>query len=376
MLNCAALHDLLIKRGIDFFTGVPDSVLKDFLGYLSEHAGSSYVTAANEGNAVALAAGRYLATGSISLVYMQNSGLCNSINPLTSLMDEAVYKIPALLLIGWRGRPGEKDEPEHIKQGIVTEKLLDTLGIPHRILPDTAEEAANALDEAMAYMKARQTPYALIVKKGTFEPYQLKDIPETKYPLSRETAIETVSSALTERDIIVSTTGMASRELFEYRERSGRGHEADFLNIGAMGHCSSIAIGLAISKPSTDVYCLDGDGALIMHMGSLAVTGVQGLKNFKHIVINNGSHDSVGGQPTAGSFIDIPSVAKACLYKAVYRAQTRKEVINKMKLLKKCSGPALLEIKVHKGARKDLTRPDVGPIERKELFMRFLRDKK
>ncbi len=373
MLSCKKFGEILQKEEISFFTGVPDSLLKDFCAYITDNIPSEKnIIVHNEGGAIALAAGNYLATQKPGLVYMQNSGQGNAINPLTSLVDPEVYNIPVLLLIGWRGEPEKKDEPQHIKQGKLTLKLLDTLEIPYQILPDSIEEAEKVIKIASESMKKRKAPYALVVKKGTFEQYNPQTKEETNFDLNREQAIKLVVDNLDSKDIVVSTTGKTSRELFEYRRTLNHSHEKDFLTVGSMGHSSQIALGIALSKPMRNVYCLDGDGATIMHMGSLTITGQKASKNFKHIIFNNGAHDSVGGQPTAGFDIDIPTIAKASGYKMTLSAETKEEIGEKIQQLKSAEGPALLEIRVNKGARKDLGRPTTTPIENKESFMKFL----
>lgn len=374
MLNCAAFYNLLIKNGIDLFTGVPDSQLKDFLAYIADNTSKEKnIITANEGNAIALAAGYHLATRRVGLVYMQNSGLGNSINPLTSLVDKEVYSIPVLLLIGWRGEPGKKDEPQHVKQGRITRSLLHTLEIPFSVLPDKIEEAEKTLEAALVFMKEENAPYALVVRKGAFESYHLKNKSKTFYKLCREEALKLIIPQLSSQDIVVSTTGQTSRELFECREELKQDHSRDLLTVGSMGHCSQIASAIALAKPSRNVYCIDGDGALIMHMGALGIIGSQGPANFKHIVINNGAHDSVGGQLTVGFQIDIPSIAEACGYSSVFKAETGEEVTQKINMLKTVRGPALLEIRVNKGARQDLGRPTIRPIENKQAFMSFIK---
>ena len=374
MIKCEDFYNLLIKNGIDFFCGVPDSLLKYPIAYLSDHAmKKKNIITANEGNAIALAAGYHLATGRIGMVYMQNSGEGNAINPLTSLIDKKVYSIPLLLLIGWRGEPGKKDEPQHVKQGEITKSLLDILEIPYSMIPESIGEVNHIIRKAIKYMKKQNSAYAIIVKKGIFEPYNLTNKSETSNNLSREEALRIVAEHLSSQDIIVSTTGKLSRELFEYREELKQNHNRDFLTVGSMGHCSQIALGIAISKPTKDVYCFDGDGAVIMHMGSLAIIGSQKPENFKHIVFNNGAHDSVGGQLTVGLQIDIPLIAKACGYNSIFRAETKEEIIKKINLLKITKGPSLLEIKVRKGARQNLGRPTISPKENKKAFMDFIR---
>jgi len=372
MISCQKFYDFLIKNNIDFFTGVPDSLLKDFCAYITDNTPEkNNIIAANEGNGIALAAGHYLATGKFGLVYMQNSGLGNTINPLTSLADQDVYSIPMLLIVGWRGEPQEKDEPQHIKMGMITLEVLESLKIPYNILNDDYEAIIN---KAIDYINNNKAPYAIVVRKGIFEEYKLRNKKQTNYELNREDAIKTVVSSLNEDDIVVSTTGKTSRELFEFREELKQGHENDFLTVGSMGHSSSIALGIALEKPNRTVYCFDGDGALIMHMGALSTIASLKPKNFKHIIFNNFAHDSVGGQPTAAGIIDIPEIAKANGYRAAFSAKTKEDIQESMKKIKEMEGPVLLEIKVNKGARKDLGRPTTTPIKNKEDFMKFVKD--
>ena len=332
MIACKAFYDEVHSHGISFFAGVPDSLLKDFCAYITAHTPPQrHIIAANEGGAVALAAGHYLATGNPGLVYMQNSGQGNAVNPLTSLADPDVYGMPMLLVIGWRGEPGTKDEPQHVKQGAITLALLDTLGIQYQILPDNMADLRKCMQTAMHAIQSKQMPYALVVKKDTFEPYRQPILQQASAPstlaLTREDAIQALVALLDSDDIVVSTTGKTSRELFECRMAAAQKSMAqDFLTVGSMGHASQIALGIALAKPARRVYCFDGDGALIMHMGALAIIGTQPSSNFKHIVLNNGAHDSVGGQPTAGFEIDIPSIALACGYKVALSAETLAEL--------------------------------------------------
>ncbi|WP_408955682.1 phosphonopyruvate decarboxylase [Natroniella sp. ANB-PHB2] len=373
MIEVADFYKQLKDKEIEFFTGVPDSLLKDFCAYVTDNTSSeNNIIVANEGNAIALAAGYHLATSNIGLVYMQNSGIGNAINPLLSLVDEEVYQIPMLLLIGWRGEPGKKDACQHIKQGAITLDLLETMGIPYSILPEDATESKKLITKAYKQMNSNNTPYAIVVKKGTFTNYSLKNKIENDFELSREEAIEKVLSKLKD-DILISTTGKISREVFEVREKFEQGHQKDFLMVGSMGHASQIALAVASNKEDKNIFCLDGDGALIMHLGGLTTIGATKLKNYKHIVFNNGAHDSVGGQPTVGLNIDIEKIAKASGYKNTFQAESRNELEEKLELLIESEGPSLLEVKVKKGARKDLGRPSIGSIERKKLFMNYLK---
>jgi phosphonopyruvate decarboxylase len=373
MINPESFYTLLKDSGIGFFSGVPDSLLKNICAYISDNVSKeNHIIAANEGGAIALGAGYHLATGKIPLIYMQNSGMGNATNPLLSLVDKKVYSIPMLLMIGWRGEPGIKDEPQHIKQGEITTILLDAMGIPYEILPDDFEGAKVIIERIIKYTNDNSSPIALVIRKNTFEPYELQNKIKPNFEMTRENAIKIIVDSLDDNDIIVSTTGKTSRELFEYREELKQGHEKDFLTVGSMGHTSQIALGIALQKPNKKVFCFDGDGAVIMHSGSLGIVGAEAPKNFKHIVFNNGAHDSVGGQPTIGFDLDFSTLSKVFNYKNAFIAINSvelKEVINKMK---QSEGPSLLEIRIRKGARKDLGRPTTSPIENKIDFMNSL----
>lgn len=365
--------EALREKGIDCFAGVPDSLLKNICAYITDHFDAAHnIIAANEGAAVGLAAGHYLATGQPACVYMQNSGEGNIINPLASLTDQEVYNIPVLLLIGWRGRPGVHDEPQHVKQGKVTTGLLNVMGVNYEVLSKEEEKAAKQIEKA-AKALANKEVFALVIEKDTFEDYKLQNVEENDLTMSREEAIQTVAAALGEKDCIVSTTGMISRELFEYRAAMNQGHERDFLTVGSMGHASQIALGIALAQPERRVWCFDGDGAAIMHMGSMAIVANKAPKNYVHVVFNNGAHDSVGGQPTIGLKIDLPAVAKAVGYKTVYSVETKDYLTELLGKVKNQEGPVLLEVKVKKGNRKDLGRPTTTPIQNKEALMTFLK---
>ena len=373
MIHSRAFFELLSRNGIEFYAGVPDSLLKHFCAYVTDQVASDrHVIAANEGGAMAVGLGYHLATGRIPLVYMQNSGLGNSINPLLSLCDPEVYSIPTILLIGWRGEPGVDDEPQHRKQGRVMLPLLEAMEIPHCVLPRDTAEAEIVVEAGIGIAERNSSPYALVVRRGTFEPFAL--VPETAplSTLSREDAIKAIVDSLEPPDIVVATTGMASRELFEYREALLAGHAGDFLTVGGMGHASQIALGVALRRPDRQVYCLDGDGAAIMHMGSLAISGQSDCSNLKHVVLNNGAHDSVGGQPTAGFDIEIPAVAKSMGYEVVRAADCLSDLDESLLQLRNARGPGLLEVRVRKGARADLGRPTTTPIENKLAFMDFV----
>lgn len=356
--------------GVEFFAGVPDSLLKNLCAYITDNIShENNIIAANEGNAVGLAAGYHLATGKVGCVYMQNSGEGNIVNPLLSLMDADVYKMPLLLIIGWRGEPGVHDEPQHVKQGEVTLPLLETMGVPYAVLDENWQ---CQVSHALQVIKDTNGIYALIVRKGTFDDYQLKNQVSQDWPLAREEAIKIVVDNLREDDIIVSTTGMISRELFEYREAKEQGHAHDFLTVGSMGHANQIALGIALQKPDRRVIVFDGDGALLMHMGGMAIIGDYCPKNLVHIVFNNGAHDSVGGQPTVGQRIAIESIAKAVGYSLAVSVDTRDSLLFALNHLNntEIDGVALINVNVRKGNRKDLGRPTTTPQQNKNALMK------
>ena len=378
MLPQREIFDLSVENKIEFFTVVPDSLMKDFCAVIEESAEKDkHVISANEGNAIALASGYHLATGKIGLVYMQNSGLGNAINPLVSLADEKVYGMPMLLVIGWRGEDGVPDEPQHKKQGLITLSLLDNLGIPYKVLSKEEENIESMIFDLSKSIFEKNIPHAIVVREGAFEKHNRSNTsPDIeKNLLSREEALEIVLEKIPKDGVVVSTTGKLSRELFELREKRGEGHGNDFLTVGSMGHSSSIALGIALAKPDKKVYCLDGDGASIMHLGSLAIIGQHSPQNFTHILFNNGSHDSVGGQPTASSIMDFVKIAEASNYNFAVKAVSKENIIESLDKINKIPGPNFIEIEIRNGARGDLGRPTRTPLENKQDFMEFLNDR-
>lgn len=377
MISPAKFFEILKENKINFFTGVPDSLLKDFCAYVTDDVSpENHIINSNEGAAIALACGYYLSTGEPALVYLQNSGLGNAVNPLLSLADKEVYGIPMLLMIGWRGEPGKKDEPQHKKQGRVMLKMLEAMEMKYELINGSTENLNEKIKNAVSYVKENNCQYAIIISEGTFEKYSLKNNFKPNFSLSREDAVRLILDNTEEKDLIISTTGKTSREVYEYREKNNQGHQNDFLTVGSMGHCSQIALGIALQKKDKHVYIIDGDGAVIMHMGALAIIGTKGTENLKHIVINNGSHDSVGGQPTAGFEIDFQTIAKGCGYKNVIKAETEEHIREQFKILKQCKGTSFFEIRVNKGARKDLGRPASSPEDNKNVFMKYLNEDK
>lgn len=377
MITPEYFYNSVVSRGTDFFAGVPDSLLKNFCAYVTDNApADKHIISANEGSATGLAVGYHLATGKIPLIYMQNSGEGNMINPMLSIVDPDVYAIPLLIIIGWRGEPGVHDEPQHIKQGKVTCNLLDAMQIPYNVLNGDMvnENLDSILDTAYSYINSKSAPFAIVIKKGTFADYNLQNNVMVEAEMTREEAIEKIMLSAPETAAFVSTTGMASRELYELREKYSMGHEKDFLTVGGMGHASQIAFAIALQKKNRQIYCIDGDGAAIMQMGGLATIGTRKPANLVHIVLNNGAHDSVGGQPTVGRQINLKDIATGCGYENVIRVKTALEFDAVLKDSNTFDKLTFIEVLVKKGARKDLGRPKSTPQENKKDLMEFLSD--
>lgn len=372
MIDVKHAFESFRNNDIDFFTGIPDSLLKDFCAFVTDNSNEqSHIISANEGGAIGIATGYHLSTGKIPLVYFQNSGLGNCINPLLSIADKEVYGIPMILMIGWRGEPLVKDEPQHIKQGRVQNELLQTMEIPYKIIDQYTSDIDEVIKELKETALMLKNPVALVVKKGTFSNYKLNDKKIDDYQMTREGAIKVILNNIPDNSITVSTTGMASREVFEQREIRDEGHNKDFLTVGAMGHCSQIALGVSLNTNKV-VVCIDGDGAALMHLGSMPIIGQYVKSNFLHIVLNNSSHDSVGGQPTIANLISLDKIASNVGYKFCYVVDNEKDLIDKLNLISFKEGSVFIEIKVKKGSRKDLGRPTLKPIDNKNNFMEYI----
>ncbi|WP_027727462.1 phosphonopyruvate decarboxylase [Treponema sp. C6A8] len=373
MIRPSYFYDLLIKNGTDFFAGVPDSLLKNLCAYITDNApAENHIISANEGSATGLATGYHLATGKIPMIYMQNSGEGNMVNPLMSIADPDVYSIPMLIVIGWRGEPGVHDEPQHVKQGKVTCELLDAMKVPYEVLSDNEADLPAQFEKAYKYIKENNAQYAFVIRKGTFEDYTLQNNVPVEGKMSREEAIEKIMLSADDRTAFVSTTGMISRELYEQRDKHNMGHDRDFLTVGGMGHASQIALAIAMQKKDRQVYCLDGDGASIMQMGGMATIGSRKPSNYVHFVLNNGAHDSVGGQPTVGREVDFCEIAEGCGYENVVKVTTPEELDAVLGDAETKEKLTFVEVFVTKGARKDLGRPKSTPVENKIALMKFL----
>lgn len=364
-------------KQFDFFTGVPDSQLRPLCDYLMDNYGideKHHIIAANEGNCTAIAAGYHLATGKVPVVYMQNSGEGNIINPVASLLNDKVYAIPCVFVIGWRGEPGVHDEPQHIYQGEVTLKLLEDMGIDYFIIDKSTDEKQvyAQLNKWQSVLQAGKQ-VAFVVKKGALE-YDNKVKYLNDNALVREDVIGNIVK-VSGRDVIISTTGKASRELFEIREANKQGHDYDFLTVGSMGHCSSIALGVAISNPKEKIWCIDGDGAALMHMGAMAVIGSVKPGNLVHVVLNNGAHETVGGMPTVAGDINFCEIAKACGYEKVLKVTDATQLDGALREAKNSDILTFVEVLCSIASRADLGRPTTTAIENKINFMKTVRSK-
>ncbi|MFA3790618.1 phosphonopyruvate decarboxylase [Aliiglaciecola sp. SL4] len=375
MINPKGFCDQLTKFGIEFYCGVPDSLLKNLCAYIDENLSQEqHIITANEGNAIGLAMGRYLGSGAPAAVYMQNSGIGNAVNPLASLVDPEVYSIPMLLIIGWRGEPGVSDEPQHVKQGRVTEQQLEILGIPFVII-DSQSDIDSVLPGLLEQMTHESRAVAILVRKNTFSKPITAESKSSLYRLKREDALTSLLQVFDANDVVISTTGKTSREVFELRKKRNES-ACDFLTVGGMGHTSSIAMGVALSAPEKRVIAIDGDGSMLMHLGALPIIGQHSSSNLVHIVLNNQSHESVGGQPTVAGEIDMEMLAKASGYKAYYCASDEHSIASIWSSLTFNTGPVLIEIKISQGSRDDLGRPTSSPIENKEAFMQHVGSEK
>ncbi len=356
MLDQKQVFDTLAQNGVTFFTGVPDSYLNGFCNYALANFADRNIIAANEGNAVGIACGHYFATKEIPLVYMQNSGMGNVINPLASLSEKDVYAVPMLLLIGWRGEGNtEPNHPQHKLQGEITTKLLDVMHIPYSILTDNNDDFKAVISKAVAYCKETRQSYGLIAPKGVMAAAEKANNVDDVYPMSREEAIEVILDNMPADTIYSATTGRATRELFFLRERRNETKAHDYLNVGSMGHASSVALGIAMSQPRRNVVCLDGDSACIMHMGAMTMVSKLNVPNFMHIVLNNGAHESVGGQPSAGHKLNFTKIAESCGYATVGKpAETEAELIKAINKLRDCGKASFIDCRIHKGLNSKL----------------------
>ena len=363
------LLDCLLQCGAGLFTGVPDSLLSKFSACIMQQKHVDHIIAANEGNAVGLAIGDYLATKRPAVVYMQNSGLGNTVNPLTSLADPAVYGIPMMLIIGWRGEPGIHDEPQHVMQGAVTLGQLNVLNIPYLIV--NSDSDLEKVKHLWQTMLLRQGPVALVVRKGAISGDW--KVPEKMCfsSFKREEAIQCLVKHMPQDSFFVATTGKTGRELYEIREKLCQSHR-DFLTVGGMGHASCIALSIARHQTNRWTVCLDGDGAILMHLGASSTICTNKASRFLHVLLNNSAHESVGGQPTVADKIDFSLFSKSMGYDGYLLAQNETQLIEALRTIHQRAGTWLLEIRLTIGSRADLGRPKTSPVQNKHDVIEFL----
>jgi len=373
MINTLKFFNSLKKNKIDFFTGVPDSLLKELCFCITDNTiKKQHIINSNEGSCIGLSIGYNLATNRIPLVYFQNSGLGNIINPYVSLAHESVFKIPILLFIGWRGEPNKKDEPQHLFQGKITEDLLKILEIDYQILTIDTNESIKQMQRIINLVQESQKPFAILVKKNSFSKYSFKQ-ESVKHNLKRESSIEIILNNLKEKDIIVSTTGKTSRELNEISKKNNSKNPL-FYTIGGMGHSSQIALGIS-NFSLKRVFCFDGDGSIIMHMGSMGIIGNNSNDNYFHILFNNGSHESVGGQPTFGKDVNFELLSKSLGYKEYFKLTTKENLSDFFKnIVSFLKGPVFIEILIESSSRSDLGRPETNPMQQKFIFQKLIND--
>jgi len=376
MISCEEFFKILNEHNLTFFTGIPDSTFKDLIKFLTDNQGENFenIIACNECEAIAIAAGYYLATNKIGVVYMQNSGFGKTINPLTSLCDPEIYSIPILLMIGWRGEPNKKDAPQHKKMGKITLPLLETLQIPYAILEPNAQKIEKEFNKALQYFDKKKGPFALIFRRNFFQNYEMKRVISNKYSLTTKEVIHLILNSLSKDEIIISNTGYISRLLFEYRESNEKDHYKSFYNIGSMGCASSIGLGIALQKPQKRIIVFDGDGAAIMQMGAFSTIGKYSPTNFVHIIIDNEAHESTGSQPTNSSIIKFEDLAIASNYRWSIKIETKEQLLDSLDNIKNRDGPILILIKTKLHSALNLKRPDKLPKEYKEEFMKYLLD--
>ena len=366
MIELKNFFDFLKRKNISFFTGVPDSILKEFSIYIKKNK-INHIATTNEGSAVALATGYHLSKNKIPAIYLQNSGFANSINPLVSVLHKKVYSIPSLLIIGWRGFPGSKDEPQHLTKGLITKNLLKLLGIKFCVLKNKNDfkDLSNLID----YSKKNKTPIACLVKKNTFN--KNKKIHKLKKEkincVKRDHFIRELLGSIKKNTKIISTTGYISRELF--RKSSEIQKKNNFYVVGGMGHCSMIALGYSLFT-NKKVLCLDGDGSMLMHFGSLFTIGQYSKKNFKYILLNNNSHESVGGQETYLQNINLKKIVKELKFDNYYLIRNSKELKSKLKFFLNSKKRSFLEVKMSKFNENHLLGRPKNFIEIKNNFMK------
>ena len=364
MIKTEEFISFLTKKKINFFCGVPDSTLNSFLNALSIKKKKN-VIAPNEGGAVALAMGYYLKTKKIPLVYMQNLGLGNATDPLTSLCAPEVYSIPMVLLIGWRGNPHMKDEPQHLVTGKNTLNILKLFKIKTVII--RSNKSFKSIGKIINHSQKFKKIVAIVVPPGIFSKLSVK-VKKSNLPI-RSNVIEKILRSVKKNTRIISTIGFSSREFFQVKKEKKIKNGKLFLMVGGMGHASATSLGVHLNSGKNEVICVDGDGAFLMHMGNVATAGVYAKKNFKYILFDNNAHESTGVQPTISNKINFKKIASGFGFKKVYELKTKKDVENKLSKIMKLTQPTFIRIVVATGTFKKLERPkDLYEIKDKFMY--------
>ena len=364
MIKVDALINLLKKNNTNFFTGVPDSVLKELSSYLKNKR--NHIIATNEGAAVSIGIGHYLSTKKIPCIYMQNSGLSNALNPLISIAHKKVYSIPLILVIGWRGSPRIKDEPQHNVKGKITQQLLKLLNIKYTVLKSNKDFAK--FDKQIKYAKKSKSIVACLIERGTLQKIIKSNSKKDFYNLDKEFFLKKLLEELPSKSKVIASTGYNSRELMYLRKKFNFNNSKDFYMVGGMGHTSSVALGFSLSSKNK-TFCIDGDGSFLMHLGSIMTAGNFANKNFKYILLNNNTHDSVGGQSTNADNIDFDRLSKSLGFKKFYSIKKKQNLRKIIKNFIKINSPSFLEVKVTNSKIKKLPRPD-DLIKIKNQFMK------
>ena len=354
MIKIESLINILKKNNSDFFTGVPDSILKEFSYFLQSKKKVKHIIAVNEGAAVSIGIGHYLSSNKIPIIYMQNSGLSNALNPLISIAHKKVYSIPLILIIGWRGSPKIKDEPQHNVKGQITEQILKLLNIKYTII--RSKKDIIKFDKQIKKAKKDNSTVACLIEQGTLEKKTKKNIKKDFYKLDKEFFLKTLLENINDKSKIISSTGYNSRELMYLRNKYKFKKSKNFYMVGGMGHTSSVALGYSLFNKNKTI-CIDGDGSFLMHLGSIKTAGTFAKKNFKYILLNNNSHDSVGGQCTYSEKINFEKLSKSLGFKKFYTIYNKKNIKEKIKSFLKVNSASFLEVKISNSKIKNLPRP-------------------
>ena len=366
MIKIDSLINVLKKNDINFFTGIPDSILIELSRFLQNKNKRKHIRATSEGSAISIGIGHYLSTKQVPCIYMQNSGLSNALNPLISITSKKVYNIPLVLIIGWRGSPRVKDEPQHNVKGKITESILKLLNIKYTIVRSGND--LSQFNKIVKNAKKNNNIAACLIEQGTIKKIKKTYNKKNFYKLNKELFLKTLLETLEKNSKVISSTGYNSRELMYLRNKYKLINTKDFYMVGGMGHTASVALGYSLSTKKKTI-CIDGDGSFLMHLGSIKTAGTFANNNFKYILLNNNSHDSVGGQNTYANNIDFEKLSKSLGFKKFYKIKNNKNLKQNIKRFLKGNNLNFLEVKITNSKIKNLPRPN-DLIKIKNLFMK------